>query len=122
MPPGAYLNPAPGGPETKGYVAFYWDKMDAWYEEDEQVFAHARDPYKRVDILPSSRHVRVLMGGEVVADTRRPKLLLETGIITRYYIPAQDIRMDLLESTEPLPIVHIRARHRTGLPRSAIDS
>jgi uncharacterized protein (DUF427 family) len=83
-------------------MAFYWDKMDAWFEEDEQVFAHARDPYKRVDILPGTRHVRVVLGGEVVADTRYPRLLLETGIITRYYIPEQDIRMDLLESTETI--------------------
>ena len=98
----SYLKPLPGGPEIKGYVAFYWGKIDAWFEEEEQVFAHARDPYKRVDILPSSRHIRVLLGGEVVADTRRPKLLLETGIITRYYISEQDIRMELLESTETI--------------------
>ena len=98
----SYLNPVPGGPEIKGYMAFYWDKMDAWYEEDEQVFAHARDPYKRVDILPGSRHVCVLLGGEVIADTSHPRLLLETGIITRYYIPEKDIRMELLESTETI--------------------
>jgi len=59
----SYLDPLPGGPRIKGYVAFYWNKMDAWYEEEERVFAHARDPYKRVDILPSSRHVRVVLGG-----------------------------------------------------------
>jgi uncharacterized protein (DUF427 family) len=98
----SYLNPVPGGPEIKDYMAFYWDKMDAWYEEDEQVFAHARDPYKRVDILPSSRHVRVVLGGEVIVDSRHSYLLLETGIITRYYIPEQDIRMELLESSETI--------------------
>jgi uncharacterized protein (DUF427 family) len=98
----SYLNPLPDGPEIKGYMAFYWNQMDAWYEEEEQVFAHARDPYKRVDILPSSRRVRVLLGGEVIADTSHPRLLLETGIITRYYIPEQDIRMELLESNETI--------------------
>jgi uncharacterized protein (DUF427 family) len=98
----SYLNPLPDGPAIKGYMAFYWNQMDAWYEEEEQVFAHARDPYKRVDILPSSRHVRVLLGGEVIADTNHPRLLLETGIITRYYIPEQDISMELLESTETI--------------------
>jgi uncharacterized protein (DUF427 family) len=98
----SYLNPLPDGPEVKGYVAFYWNLMDAWYEEDEEVFAHARDPYKRVDILPGSRHVRVVLGGEVVADTRHPRLLLETGIITRYYIPEQDIHMELLEPSETI--------------------
>jgi uncharacterized protein (DUF427 family) len=96
----SYLNPLPGGPEIKGYAAFYWDKMDAWYEEDEQVFGHTRDPYKRVDILPASYHVRAMPGGEVIADTRHPRLLIETGIITRYYIPEQEIRMELLEPSE----------------------
>ena len=95
----SYLNPLPSGPHVKGYVAFYWNTMDAWYEEDEQVYAHARDPYKRVDILPSSRHVRVVLGGQAIADTHHPRLVLETGGPTRYYIPEQDVRMDLLEAT-----------------------
>ena len=96
----SYLNPLPGGPQVKDYIAFYWNKMDAWYEEDEQVFAHARDPYKRVDILPSSRHVRVVLGGVTVADTQQSRLLIETGLPTRYYIPQQDVRMELLKPTE----------------------
>lgn len=96
----SYPNPLPEGPDLKGYTAFYWDQMDAWYEEDERVFAHARDPYKRVDVLPSSRHVRVVLGGVTIADTRRPQLLLETGLPIRYYIPEQDVRMELLETTE----------------------
>ncbi len=96
----SYLDPLPAGPPIKGYLAFYWDKMDAWYEEEEQVFAHARDPYKRVDVLPSSRHVRVVLGGETVADTRHPYLVIETGLPMRYYIPDQDVRMDLLTPTE----------------------
>ncbi len=96
----SYLNPLPEGPQVKGYMAFYWDLMDAWYEEDQQVFAHARDPYKRVDVLPGSRHVRVVLSGLTVADTQHPFLLLETGLPTRYYIPEQDVRMELLEPTE----------------------
>lgn len=96
----SYPNPPSDGPRIKGYIAFYWDQMDAWYEEDEQVFAHARDPYKRVDILPSSRSVRVILGGVMVADTHHPRLLLETGLPIRYYIPEQDVRMELLEPTE----------------------
>ena len=96
----SYPNPLPEGPDLKGYMAFYWDQMDAWYEEDERVFAHARDPYKRVDVLPSSRHVRVVLGGVTIADTRRPQLLLETGLPIRYYIPEQDVRMELLVTTE----------------------
>src|SRR6266852_8974163 len=95
-----YPNLLPEGPSLKGYLAFYWNQMDAWYEEDERVFAHARDPYKRVDILPSSRHVRVVLGGVTIADTQRPQLLLETGLPIRYYIPEQDVRTELLEPTE----------------------
>ncbi len=92
--------PLPDGPQVQGYVAFYWDLMDAWFEEEQQVYAHARDPYKRVDVLPSSRHVRVELGGVTIADTHHPLLLLETGLPTRYYIPEQDIRMEYLESSE----------------------
>ena len=95
-----YPHPLPNGPKIQGYVAFYWDQMDAWYEEEEQVFAHARDPYKRVDILPSSRHVCIVLGGVTIADTHHPQLLLETGLPTRYYLPEQDVRMDLLLPTE----------------------
>ncbi len=96
----SYPNPLPVGPQMQGYLAFYWEQMDAWYEEEQQVFAHARDPYSRVDVLPSSRHVRIVLGGLTIADTQRPQLLLETGLPIRYYIPEQDVRMDLLEPTE----------------------
>lgn len=96
----SYLSPLPGGPQVKDYIAFYWDQMEAWYEEDEQVFAHARDPYKRVDILPSYRHVRVVLGGETIAETYHPHLLLETGLPIRYYLSEQDIRMEHLAATQ----------------------
>ena len=84
----------------QGYVSFAWDKMDAWYEEEEEVFVHARDPHHRVDVLASSRHVQVVIAGETVAETRRPHLLFETFLPTRYYIPREDVRMDLLELTD----------------------
>jgi uncharacterized protein (DUF427 family) len=70
--------------------------IDAWYEEDEQVFVHPRDPYHRVDILQSSRRVRVSVGGEVIAETQRPIVLFETGLPPRYYIPPEDVRVDML--------------------------
>ena len=95
-----YLNPPEGAPDMAGYVALYWGKMDAWYEEETQVFGHARDPYKRIDILPSVERVRMVLGGETVVDTLQPRLLLETGLLTRYYVPAADVRMDLLEPSE----------------------
>ena len=92
-----YLEPE--RPDLKDYVAFYWDKMDAWFEEDDEVFVHPRDPYHRVDVLHSSRHVKVVLGGVVVAETNRPSLLFETGLPTRYYIPKVDSRLDLLTPT-----------------------
>jgi uncharacterized protein (DUF427 family) len=86
--------------EIKDYVAFYWNKMDAWYEEDEEVFVHARDPHVRIDVLDSSRPVRVVLGGEKIAETKRARFLFETGLPTRYYIPREDVRMDLLTASD----------------------
>jgi uncharacterized protein (DUF427 family) len=83
-----------------GWFAFYWDRVDHWFEEDDEVFVHPRDPHHRVDVQNSSRHVRVELDGETVAETRRPRLLFETGLPTRYYIPKMDVRMDLLTPTD----------------------
>lgn len=82
--------------ELTGYLAFTWSAMDAWFEEDEEVYVHARDPYTRVDILQSSRRVEVYVEGIKVADSVRPRLLFETGLPVRYYLPKTDVRMDLL--------------------------
>ncbi len=95
-----YPEPIDSAPPIAGYLAFYWNKMDAWYEEDEEVFVHPRDPYHRVDILESSRRVRVSVNGEVVAETERPKVLFETGLPPRYYIPPEDVREDVLVESE----------------------
>jgi uncharacterized protein (DUF427 family) len=84
----------------RDHIAFSWNAMDAWFEEDEQVFVHPRDPYTRVDTVHSSRHVRVEIEGVTLGETRRPILLFETGLPTRYYIPKVDVHMDLLEPTE----------------------
>lgn len=92
--------PDPIAPWLKGYVAFYWDAMDAWYEEDEQVFGHPHDPYSRIDILKSSRHVTVSVDGTVLADTTSPTLLFETGLPVRYYLPREDVRLDLLKDSD----------------------
>lgn len=82
--------------ELRDAVRFDWDSMDAWFEEDEQVFTHPRDPYTRIEILPSSRHVRVDVGGVTVAESAKPTLLFETGLPVRYYLPRTQVRMDLL--------------------------
>src|SRR5262245_25876549 len=92
----SYLNPAPAAAALKDHFAFDWPKMDRWMEEDEQLFKHARDPYKRVDALPSRRHVRVVIDGHTVAETRRPHLVFETNHPVRYYIPQEDVRMAML--------------------------
>ncbi len=96
-----------GYPEPKGeaewlagYAAIYWGSMDAWLDEDERIEGHLCDPYHRIDVRDSSRHVRVTAGGEVVAETRRPKLLFETGLGNRFYIPPDDVRRDLLEPSD----------------------
>jgi uncharacterized protein (DUF427 family) len=90
-----YLDPAPGCPPIQDYIAFYWNKMNHWYEEDEEIFVHARDPFRRIDTLPSSRRVQVFVDGVEVADTRRATFLFETGLTTRYYMPIADTRLDL---------------------------
>jgi uncharacterized protein (DUF427 family) len=81
--------------EHDGRVAFGWAVMDHWFEEDEEVFVHARDPHTRVDILPSSRAVRVEIDGVQVAATHHPTLLFETGLPVRYYFAKTDLRLDL---------------------------
>ena len=91
-----YLEPIAGCPPIAEYMAFYWNKVNHWYEEDEEVFVHARDPFRRVDCLPSSRRVQVLVDGEMVADSRRGIFLFETGMPTRQYLPIADTRLDML--------------------------
>ena len=88
--------------DVRDYVAFYWDKMDSWFEEDEEVFVHARDPFTRIDCLKSSRHVKVSISDCVVAETSAPVILFETGLPPRYYIPKQDVEMALLRKSEKL--------------------
>ena len=85
--------------ELRDLVRFDWHSMDAWFEEDEQVFTHPRDPYTRVDILASSRHVRVELGGTTVAESTGTRMLFETGLPVRYYLPKTHVRMDLLMPT-----------------------
>jgi uncharacterized protein (DUF427 family) len=87
-------------PELCGRVRLEWEAMDAWFEEDEEVFVHPRDPHTRVQILPSSRHVLVAIDGFVVAETFRPSFLHESGLPRRTYIPKLDVRMDRLQPTE----------------------
>jgi uncharacterized protein (DUF427 family) len=90
-----------GAPEEarflEGLIAVDWNAMDEWFCEDEQLYGHPRDPYSRIDVYRTSRHVRVLLDGELLAATTRSSVLYETGLPPRYYIPAEDVRTDLLE-------------------------
>ncbi|MBX5204072.1 DUF427 domain-containing protein [Rhizobium sp. NZLR1] len=80
----------------KDHIAFRWKSVDQWFEEDEEIFVHPRDPYARVDTISSSSHLQVKLNGEVIADTTNAVFLFETHLPTRYYIPPSDIRMDTL--------------------------
>jgi len=91
-----YPEPLTGAPALAGHVAFYADRMDAWYEEDDRVLGHPHDPYHRVDVHQSSRHVRISLEGEVLAESDRPKMVFETGLPPRYYLRPEDVRTDLL--------------------------
>jgi uncharacterized protein (DUF427 family) len=94
------------------FVAFYWDRVDHWYEEDEEIFVHPRDPYKRIDAIQSSRLVQIVVGGEIVAETRRARFLFETRLPTRYYIPPEDVRMDLLVPSDKTTACPYKGRAR----------
>lgn len=94
-----------GPPELAGLVAFEWRErtgrgVERWFEEDEEIFVHPRDPHRRVDALPSTRHVVVRVGGVVVADTHRPVLLFETGLPVRYYVRREDVDFTHLTPTD----------------------
>jgi uncharacterized protein (DUF427 family) len=95
-----YPEPIEGAPGLAGYLAFYWDKLDEWFEEDELAIVHARDPYHRIDILDTSRRIRVSVNGELVAETSRAKVLFETSLPPRWYIPTADVRSKLLVESD----------------------
>jgi uncharacterized protein (DUF427 family) len=83
-------------PEAPGHVRVPWDSVDAWYEEDEQVYGHPRNPYHRVDCLRASRRLRVEVAGVVLVDTDSTIALFETALEPRLYVQREHVRMDLL--------------------------
>jgi uncharacterized protein (DUF427 family) len=86
--------------ELHGLVRLDWAGMDEWLEEDEPVYVHPRDPYTRVDVLASSRHVRIEVGGVTVAESHQPRILFETNLPPRHYLPLTDVRTDLLRPSD----------------------
>jgi uncharacterized protein (DUF427 family) len=93
---GAWMHIEPPSPieQLSGLITFSWRDL-TWFEEDEKLQAHARDPHKRVDVAPSSRHVRVELDGQLLAESRRPLVLFETTLPPRYYLPREDVVADL---------------------------
>ncbi|MCO1658447.1 DUF427 domain-containing protein [Pseudonocardia humida] len=87
----AYPEPTAAAPWLAGYAALYWSAADTWYDEDEQVPGQLTDPYHRVDARRSSRHVRVLAGDTLVAESHAPLLVSETGLPNRYYLEPGDV-------------------------------
>jgi uncharacterized protein (DUF427 family) len=96
----AYEDPLPEARWLKGYGALYWKKATAWFVEEEAVFAHLRDPFHRVDVHESSRPVTVRVDDRVVAHSERPKLLFETGVPVRVYVPRSDVAAGALGDSE----------------------
>ena len=91
---------APTSGELEGTVHLEWSALDAWFEEDEQVFVHPRNPYTRVDALRSTRTVRVELDGVLLAESSSPVLVFETGLPTRYYLPRLALHLDVLEPSD----------------------
>lgn len=111
-----YPDPLPDAPPLAGYLSFQWDAVDEWWEEAERIGVHPRDPYHRCDVIESDRHVVVRVGDRVVADSERPTMLFETGLPPRFYLPEDDVDMDVLERTDtetPCPYKGTTSRYYT---------
>jgi uncharacterized protein (DUF427 family) len=85
----------PADPDLSGLVLLDSGAFDSWYEEDEEVHSHPRDPFHRVDVRHSSRPLRIEIEGELVAETTRPTLAFETNLHTRFYFPREDLKVDV---------------------------
>jgi uncharacterized protein (DUF427 family) len=105
-----YPDPIDAASWLKGYAGFYWEKLDTWLDEEQELIGKLRDPYHRVDVRPSSRRVRVIANGEVVAESNSPMALFETGIGLRFYLPRGDVRTDLLAPTKTRTVCPYKGR------------
>jgi uncharacterized protein (DUF427 family) len=99
----------PDDPDLGGRVILHWEPFE-WIEEDEPVIGHPHDPYKRIDILRSDRHVRVQVNGATVAESSRPMMLIETSLPVRWYLPQADVRLDLLSRSERQTVCAYKGR------------
>jgi uncharacterized protein (DUF427 family) len=88
----------PDDPELADHVVLDFRAFDAWLEEDEPLVSHPRDPYHRVDVRRSSRHVRISLDGHLLAESTRPTLVFETSLPIRFYLPREDLRAEAIAS------------------------
>lgn len=112
-----------GNKELAGLLKVAFSAADAWFEEDERIFVHPKDPYKRVDVLQSSKNVRVEIDGVEIAKTNKPRFLFETSLRRRTYMPLTDVRLDLLrpsETTTPCPYKGVANYYDVVLPNGKI--
>jgi uncharacterized protein (DUF427 family) len=93
-----YPEPLRGAEAIRDHIAFYFHRMDHWFEEDTEIFTHPKDIYHRIDVYPSSRHVRISLEGEVLAESTRAMALFESNLPTRWYLPREDVSAKLIES------------------------
>ncbi|MCE2510003.1 MAG: DUF427 domain-containing protein [Alphaproteobacteria bacterium] len=91
-----FASPAKEAGALKGHLAFDWERMDHWFEEDEEVFVHPAHPYRRIDVRRSRRTVRIELGGKVVGESEDAVFLFETTLPVRYYLPKADVAMERL--------------------------
>ena len=117
-----YPDPIETAPEIKDLIAFYWNRMDHWLEEDEEVFGHPRDPYHRIDVRRSDRHVRVLLDGQLLAESRRARALFESNLPTRWYLPVDDVLAELepSETVTYCPYKGHASYHSVRLPDRSV--
>ena len=89
----------PDDADLSGHVILDFGAFDEWYEEAERIVSHPRDPFHRVDVRASDRHVRIERDGVVLAESTRALALFETGLPTRFYLPVSDVVADIAPST-----------------------
>jgi uncharacterized protein (DUF427 family) len=106
----AYPDPFVEAPDLRGYAAFYWDRMGAWFEEDEEIVGHPRDPYHRVDAIRSRRQVEVVLAGETIATSRDSVFVFETGLRPRYYLPRAAVRPGILMPSDTKTVCPYKGR------------
>jgi uncharacterized protein (DUF427 family) len=119
-----YPEPIDGAPPIRDLIAFYWDKMDQWFEESEEIFVHPRDPYHRVDVIATDRHIRISLEGELLAQTDRALALFESNLPARWYVPREDVAAELLESDSVTrcPYKGLATYWSVGLPSGEISA